>query len=88
MTGTDLIPTRDTEAELAALARRYRGAGGIGMQVLGLIGGQAENLLERLPDRVKDRLETATEQALHAALEAATRSRGGTLPDGSAWLNT
>ena len=62
MTGTELVAV-DTSKEIAALARRYRSAGGVGLQVLNIIGGQAENLLERLPDKVKDRLETATERA-------------------------
>lgn len=88
MTSTDLTLPIDTEAEIAALARRYRAAGGVGMQVLGLIGGKAENLLERLPDPVKERLEGATEKALHMAADAAHRSRGGRVPDGSKWLNT
>lgn len=88
MTGTALMIPVETAAELDALARRYRKAGGVGMQVLGLVGGQAENLLERLPDKVKDRLDEATERALHVALDAAARSRGGALPDGTGWLTT
>ncbi|HBT01164.1 MAG TPA: protein EcsC, partial [Citreicella sp.] len=59
MTGTDLVPL-SIDAELSALARRHRAAGGVGMQLLNILGGQAENLLERLPDKVKERLETAT----------------------------
>lgn len=85
---TDLILSPDVEARVAALATRYRRAGGVGMQVLAVIGGQAENLLERLPDRVKDGLETATERALRAALDAASKSRGGPLPETKSWLNT
>ncbi|MBN9887489.1 EcsC family protein [Salipiger abyssi] len=86
MTGTELVPL-DTSGEIAALARRYRAAGGVGLQVLNLIGGQAENLLERLPDRVKDRLEGATERALETALRAASGSRG-VVRDQKGWLNT
>lgn len=82
-----VIPVK-TAAALEALAQRHRDAGGIGMQVLGLVGGRAENLLERLPDDVKRRLEGATERALHVALDAAAGSRGGRLPDGVAWQNT
>jgi hypothetical protein len=59
----------------------------VGIQVLNLLGGQAENLLERLPDNVKDKLEDATTKALNVALSAAMRSRG-ILPDQSTWLNT
>ncbi|MHC0053290.1 EcsC family protein [Actibacterium sp. D379-3] len=83
-----LIPTPETAVALDALARRYRAAGGIGMHVLTLIGGRAENLLERLPDPVKDRLDGATLRALEVAAKAAGRSRGGALPDGGAWANT
>ncbi|SPF80991.1 EcsC family protein [Pseudoprimorskyibacter insulae] len=76
----------ETDQDLILLARRYRKAGGVGMQVLNLVGGQAENLLERLPDAVKDRLESATEQALTTALRAASRSRS-VVPDQRSWLN-
>ena len=86
MTGTELVAV-DTSKEIAALARRYRSAGGVGLQVLNIIGGQAENLLERLPDKVKDRLETATERALETAMRAAAGSRG-VVPDQKSWLNT
>jgi hypothetical protein len=77
----------ETEARLADLARRYRGASGPGLQVLNLVGGQAENLLERLPDTIKDRLEGATAAALTSAYGAAAWSRGR-VPDQAPWLNT
>lgn len=87
MTRTDLAPREAAiEAEIAALARRYRAASGPGVQLLNLVGGQTENLLERLPDPVKEGLEGATARALQIAFEAAARSRG-TLPDGNDWLN-
>lgn len=81
------LPARVHDKDIADLARRYRGAGSLGMQVLSLIGGQAENLLERLPDSAKDRLEEATRRALMAAMQAAQRSRG-VVPDQKSWLNT
>ncbi len=83
---TDLISS-ELEREIGLIAQRYRKAGGVGLQVLNLIGGQAENLLERLPDPVKDRLEDTTSRALHVASRAAHRSRG-VVPDQSNWLNT
>ncbi len=86
MTGTDLIPA-STETEIAALARRHKRAGGVGLQLLNVLGSQAENLLERLPDRVKDRLEAATERALETAMRAAASSRS-VVPDQQGWLNT
>lgn len=86
MTGTDLVPL-DTRTAIAGLARRHKAAGGVGMQVLNMIGGRAENLLERLPDPVKQGLEGATERALKVALQAAKQSRG-VVPDQKGWLNT
>ena len=83
---TTLVPLT-ADVRLQSLALRHKKAGGVGLQVLNLVGGQAENLLERLPDAVKDRLEGATEQALHGALRAAARSRG-VVPDQKSWLNT
>ena len=68
-------------------ARRYHRAGGLGLQIMNLVGGQAENLLERLPDPVKDGLETATLRALETSMAMAQKSRSG-LPDGANWLNT
>lgn len=85
MTDTDLIP-HALDREIAALARRYDKAGGLGLQVLNLIGTQAENLLERLPDPIKLRLESATERALNIAVDAAHASRGR-VPDQAPWLD-
>lgn len=86
MTGTALVP-QPTQGEIAALARRYRAAGGVGMALLNVIGGQAENLLERLPDGIKDRLEGATTRALETASNVAASSRG-VVKDQRSWLNT
>lgn len=73
-------------ARLDALARRHARAGNLGIQVLNIIGGRAEALLEQLPENVRGRLEGSTHQALEAAMGAAQRSRGvlGTQPG---WLN-
>lgn len=79
----DIVPL-DPEAELDRLAARYRAAGGIGMQVLTAIGGQAENLLDRLPKPVRAGLDGATERALGTAMAAAHRSRGA-VPDLPPW---
>lgn len=83
----DLPEPISYQSDLAMIAQRYKGAGNVGMQVLNLVGGQAENLLEKLPDSVKDRLEETTEKALMAALRAAQTSRG-VVPDQKSWLNT
>ena len=86
MTGSDLVPM-DTQIAISELARRHKAAGGVGLQVLNMIGGRAENLLERLPDQVKVGLEGATERALLIAMQAAKQSRG-VVPDQKGWLNT
>jgi len=83
---TTLTPP-DTEAELDRLAARYRAAGGLGVQLLTLVGGKAEQLLDRLPGPVKGKLEGATETALKLAMRAANSSRTK-LPDQSDWINT
>lgn len=83
-----LLPVRDTAviAQLDLLAKRYRGAAGPVMQVLGFVGGSAEGLLGKLPAPVRAGLEGATEKALLTALGAAGRSRHivGDRPD---WVN-
>ena len=86
MTGTELVSV-DVEAALTQLAKRHRNASGVGLQVLNLVGGFTENVLERLPERIKDRLEETTRRALEVAMRAATQSRG-VVPDQKGWLNT
>lgn len=86
MTGTDLVP-HGTQTSIAELARRHRAAGGVGLQVLNLIGGQAESLMERLPHQVRRSLDGATERALRVAVQAAKQSRG-VVPDQKGWLNS
>lgn len=77
----------NVEAELDALAERYKRAGGYGIDLLNLIGGQAENLLDRLPKQVRGSLESATERALQHAIKAAHESRAF-VPDQKSWLNS
>ena len=76
----------DVGAELDALAKRDRRAGGLGLQVLNLVGDSAEGLLKRLPSPVRDRLDSVTEAALTTAMRTAQGSRRivGDQPD---WLN-
>jgi len=81
----DVVP-EDLDRDIVRIAKRYQAAGGLGIQVLNLLGGQAENLLERLPDTAKERLEEATTKALNVALIAASKSRA-VVPDQSTWLN-
>lgn len=77
----------DVEEELQRLAKRYKSAGGLGIQILNLLGTRAESLLDRLPDQVSQQLNTATRMALQQALGAASKSRAW-VPDQSEWLNT
>lgn len=86
MTANTLI-TVDVEAELDRLALRYARAGGMGIQVLNLIGARAESLLDRLPPPVRDRLGDGTEAALGWAMRAAQGSRG-LVGDQPGWMNT
>lgn len=86
MTQSSLI-TVDVEAELDRLAARHARAGGLGIQVLNLIGSQTEGLLDRLPTPVRDRLGEGTEAALYWAMKAAQGSRG-LVGDQPGWMNT
>ena len=61
------LPDGDVEAELSALAQRYRGAGGLVIDLLNTAGGQADGLLERLPAPVRAGLESQTTRALELA---------------------
>lgn len=83
---TNLPAAIDVEVELDRLAKRYRAANGLGMNVLNLIGGSAENLLDRLPKALRANLERATISALQQAMKAAHSSRS-VVPDQKSWLN-
>lgn len=74
-----------TEVQIDDLAKRYLEARGVGMQLLGLIGTQADNLLDRLPGPVRGALDGATLKALEASFSTAARSRD-VLPDTGNWL--
>ncbi len=76
----------DVEARLDDIATRYKQAGGVGINVLNLIGGQADGLIERLPAPVRRNLEAATVKALNHAMRAAHTSRS-MVPDQKSWLN-
>lgn len=80
-----VFPPLDRDAELDRLADIVRNAQGGGMQVLNLVGAQAENLLDMIPKAVRDRLEQTTASAIDYALSAAQASRGK-VPDASDWL--
>jgi hypothetical protein len=69
------IPAQEADERLRALAERHRRAGNLGIQILNMVGEQAESLLDRLPANTRQRLGEATERALHGAMQAAHRSR-------------
>lgn len=77
----------DVEVELDRIVAHYRAAGGVGVQMLNLLGGTAEDLLDRLPAPLRDGLEGATERALLLATQAADGSRRA-VPDQKEWVNT
>ncbi len=70
---------------LQALANRHAAAGNAGVQLLNLIGTQADNLLDKLPEALRDQLNDRTAQALTLAMQAAHRSRD-VVEDNPAWL--
>lgn len=77
----------DAEAELDRIAAHYRAAGGVGIRLLNMLGGQAEGLLDRLPPEVRRGLDGATETALQIAMQTAQGSRHA-VPDQKPWVNT
>lgn len=82
----DQAQTIDLGAELDLLARRYRRAGGVGLQILNIVGDSAEGLLKRLPSGVRARLDQTTEAALTTAMQAAHGSRRY-VSDQPDWVN-
>ncbi|MEL6887306.1 MAG: EcsC family protein [Pseudomonadota bacterium] len=79
-------PQVDPDTEIARLAERHEAAGGFGIQLLNIIGGQVDGLIDRLPREVRDQLGQATHAALVQALSVASRSRQ-IVPDQSPWMN-
>lgn len=62
------LTVRDVEAELDAIAARYRAAGHFGMRLLNALGGQGEDLMRRMPRPVRSAIEGAVLQALHLSV--------------------
>jgi len=69
------------------IAVRYKNAGSGVIQLLNMVGGQADNLLDRLPPGLRDNLGSGTEQALRIAMKLAEESRG-LIGDQPGWLTT
>ena len=74
-----LPPINDpsVHAQVDRLARRYLDAGGLGMEVMTVVGNSAEGLIEKLPGFVRNRMDRITRAALNRAFAAATTSRRG-----------
>ncbi|MCK0167935.1 EcsC family protein [Jannaschia sp. S6380] len=81
-----VFPPLDREAELDRLAGRMKAASGVGLQLLNLVGTQAEGMLDMLPRPVRAGLERATAAALEQSFNAAAATRGGRIADTSDWL--
>ncbi|MEM9636976.1 MAG: EcsC family protein [Pseudomonadota bacterium] len=83
---TQIVPV-DVDAQLDALAQRYKRASGGAVDLLNIIGGRAESLVDRLPASARAGLQDATRRALEQAMKAAHGSRD-VVPDQKGWLNT
>lgn len=83
-----LPPIKDPviREQIDRLARRYVDAGGLGMEIMSVIGTSAESLIERLPGFVRSRMDSLTRMALGRAFNAAARTRR-VLRDRGDWFN-
>lgn len=73
-----LPPLGEAEkAEIAALAGRQKGAGGLLMRAVNLGGGSLEDSLKLLPQPVRARIDAAAQAALLKSYDAAARTRVG-----------
>jgi len=77
----------DVAVRMDDIAKRYNAAGSSVIQLLNMVGGQADGLLDKLPPGVRDNLGSGTEQALHLAMKLAENSRG-VIGDQPGWLTT
>lgn len=64
-------------AEIAALARRQKAAGGVLMKAINFVGGQVEDGLRMLPQSARKEIDAAARQALRHSFDAAAKSRSG-----------
>ena len=82
-----VFPPLDRETELDRLATMADGASGVGIQLLGLVGAQAESLIDMLPAPARSGLERATAAALEQSFNAANATRRGRIADAPDWLS-
>lgn len=83
-----LPPIKDpgVHAQIDRLARRYTDAGGLGIELLSMVGNSAEGLIRKLPTFVRSRLDRVTRLALGRAFSAASGSRR-LVSDRGDWFN-
>lgn len=83
-----LPPINDpsVHAQIDRLARRYLDAGGLGMELMSVVGNSAEGLIEKLPAFVRGRMDRLTRAALDRAFSAASSSRR-VVRDRGDWFN-
>lgn len=72
--------------QIDRLARRYAEAGGLGMEIMAIVGGSAEGLFERLPAFLRKRLDRITRMALDRAFALASGTRR-VVGDRGDWFN-
>lgn len=80
------ISKEHVQNRLGQLAERHRRAGNIGIQLLNMVGAQAEGVLNSLPSSVRARLGESTERALVLAMETAHKSRD-VVSESPGWLS-
>lgn len=83
-----LPPINDpsVHVQIDRLAERYLHAGGLGMELMAVVGNSAEGLIEKLPGFVRGRMDRITRAALGRAFAAASRSRR-MVRDRGDWFN-
>jgi hypothetical protein len=80
------ITDPSVHAQIDRLARRYLDAGGLGMEVMAVVGNGAENVINRMPEFVRGRMDRITRVALMRAFKAAAGSRR-LVRDRGDWFN-
>jgi hypothetical protein len=68
--------TDEARADIAALARRQRRAGGVLMKGILFVGGQVEDGMKFLPAPLRSQIEGAARNALRHSYDLAAKSRG------------
>ncbi len=87
MTETDLTRrSLDLEAELDALAKRFRAADSLGVQIINMLNWPVDGLLDRLPEAARGNLDRLTIKGMEAAMSAAAGSRV-LVKDQKDWVN-